>query len=226
MEALRIGGLTPFTTVDFPGCLAAVVFCQGCPWRCGYCHNPQLLPVKGSTTISWAQVRNFLEGRRGLLDGVVFSGGEPTLQTPVVAAVREVKLMGFRTGLHTGGAYPVRLAALLPHLDWVGFDIKAHVEDYKKLTGRKGSGAKAISSLSLLLDSGINYEVRTTVYPGLDEEGLLSLAQTLAAQGVRRYAIQECRPAGVVDRTLRAPLSIWLRSRLRTLFESFLVRCV
>ncbi|MDE2090165.1 MAG: radical SAM protein, partial [Gammaproteobacteria bacterium] len=90
MEALRVGGLTPLTTVDFPGCLAAVVFCQGCPGRCGYCHNPHLLPATSSTAARpWAQVRDFLERRRGLLDGVVYSGGEPTAQTGIVAAVHE-----------------------------------------------------------------------------------------------------------------------------------------
>ena len=225
MEALRVGGLTPLTTVDFPGCLAAVVFCQGCPWRCGYCHNPHLLPAKGPTVLSWAQVRDFLERRRGLLDGVVFSGGEPTSQAAIVSAVREIKAMGLRAGLHTGGAYPARLAELLPHLDWVGFDVKAAASDYQKITDVPGSGAKAMESLALLLASGVDYEVRTTVHPGLDEDRLRSLAQTLAARGVRRYAVQECRPAGGVSQILRAPLSERARAVLGGLFSSFDVRC-
>ena len=225
MEALRIGGLTPLTTVDFPGKLAAVVFCQGCPWRCGYCHNPHLLPAKGSTTLSWAQVRNFLERRRGLLDGVVFSGGEPTSQSGIVAAIRETKALGFGVGLHTGGAYPARLAEVLPHLDWVGFDIKARADDYDKITDVPGSGEKVLESLVLLLASGVDHEVRTTVYPGMDEDALLSLAQTLAAQGVRRYVVQECRPAGNVSQILRVPLSERSRVVLGGLFSSFDVRC-
>ena len=248
MEALRIGGLTPLTTVDFPGKLAAVVFCQGCPWRCGYCHNPHLLPAKGlnpvtgSTTLSWAQVREFLERRRGLLDGVVFSGGEPTSQAAIVSAVREIKAMGLRAGLHTGGAYPARLAELLPHLDWVGFDVKARADDYETITDVPGSSAKTMESLTLLLSSGVDYEVRTTVYPGLDEDGLCSLARTLAAQGVRRYAVQECRlpvrglsacdaqagtqtgPAGGVSPILHAPLSERARVVLGGLFRTFEVR--
>ncbi|MBI3069525.1 MAG: 4Fe-4S cluster-binding domain-containing protein, partial [Betaproteobacteria bacterium] len=76
-ERLRVGGLVPLTTTDYPGRLAAVVFCQGCPWRCGYCHNPHLLPARRTAPIAWHAVRDFLERRRGLLDAVVFSGGEP-----------------------------------------------------------------------------------------------------------------------------------------------------
>ena len=77
---LRIGGLTPLSTTDYPGQLAAAVFCQGCPWRCGYCHNPHLIPATVKQGIDWVEVMRFLERRRGLLDAVVFSGGEPTLQ--------------------------------------------------------------------------------------------------------------------------------------------------
>ena len=80
MSTLRIGGFTPFTTTDYPGQLAAVVFCQGCPWRCAYCHNPHLLPVEGPESHAWPDLLRFLASRRGLLDAVVFSGGEPTLQ--------------------------------------------------------------------------------------------------------------------------------------------------
>ena len=77
---LLIGGLLPFTTIDYPGCLAAVLFCQGCPWRCHYCHNRHLLPQKGGSALPWQEVLALLERRQGLLDALVFSGGEATLQ--------------------------------------------------------------------------------------------------------------------------------------------------
>lgn len=222
---LRIGGFTPLTTIDFPGHLAAVVFLQGCPWRCPYCHNPRLLSAGGQTTMSWENISHFLEQRRGLLDGVIFSGGEPTLQARVVTAIREVKTMGFRVGLHTGGAYPERLKRLLPHLDWVGFDAKAYGdESYRRVTTAAGSWANVTQSLRLLLDSGVDYEVRTTVYPGLDEDGLLSLARFLAGCGVRYYVVQECRSTVAMGRPLRAPLSPEARDCLRSLFSRFLVR--
>lgn len=222
---LRIGGFTPLTTIDFPGQLAAVVFMQGCPWHCTYCHNTHLLPVNAPTAMSWEQISGFLKRRRGLLDGVVFSGGEPTLQARVVTAIREVKAMGFRAGLHTGGAYPERLKRLLPHLDWVGFDAKAYGNEfYERVTTVPGSWDRAVQSLQFLLDSGVDYEVRTTVYPGLGEDGLLSLARFLAGRGVHHYVVQECRPTTTMGRPLHAPLSPEAHKYLRALFTRFSVR--
>ena len=114
---LRVSGLTRMTSIDFPGQLAAVVFCQGCPWRCGYCHNPELLDASAGGAIAWESVLAFLHGRRGLLDGVVFSGGEPLAQSALPQALAQVRAMGFATALHTGGMYPDRLAAVLLDLD-------------------------------------------------------------------------------------------------------------
>ena len=160
---LQVGGLTPMTTIDFPGELAAVVFCQGCPWRCRYCHNPELLPRRAAAQIPWNEVLNFLRQRRGLLDAVVFSGGEPTLQRALPDAIEQVKALGFKVGLHSAGAYPERLAALLPRLDWVGLDIKAPAAAYAAVTGARGSGARAWESAARLIDSGVPHEIRTTV---------------------------------------------------------------
>ena len=101
--ALRLGGMTPLTTIDFPGRLAAVLYCQGCPWRCGSCHNPELLDATQPPLLPWAQALAFLESRRGLLDGVVFSGGEPTLQAGLGVALNAVRSLGLQTALHTGG---------------------------------------------------------------------------------------------------------------------------
>jgi len=193
-DALRIGGLTPLTTIDFPGRLAAVVFCQGCPWRCTYCHNTELLDATGPTTRTWADVEQFLHTRRGLLDGVVFSGGEPTLQAALPDALSRVRAMGFATGLHTAGMYPERLAQMLPLLDWVGLDIKAPVHRYDAITGVPGSGAKAWDALQRVLTSGVALECRTTWHAGLyGEDELRVLANRLADDGVTHWALQPCR---------------------------------
>ena len=202
---LRVGGLTSLTSIDFPGRLAAVVYAQGCPWRCGYCHNPGLLDTSAATALDWPQVLAFLHKRRGLLDGMVFSGGEPTLQAALPAALREVRAMGFQTALHSGGMYPERLSALLPLLDWVGLDIKGPLTHYERISGAPGSGAKAFDALRRLLASGVDYECRTTWHAGLFSAAeLLALADDLAALGVTHWALQECRAPGAAAWDLSA----------------------
>ncbi|MCL4182353.1 MAG: anaerobic ribonucleoside-triphosphate reductase activating protein [Burkholderiaceae bacterium] len=194
---LRVGGLTPLTTIDFPGRLAAVVFCQGCAWRCGYCQNSTLLEAGTPAALRWDDVLAFLGNRQGLLDGVVFSGGEPTLQTHLPAAIEQVRALGFEVGLHTAGMYPARLARLLPRLDWVGLDIKAPLRTYDAVTGTTGGGAKARESLDLLLAAGVPFECRTTWHPGLfPMSALEELADELAARGVTHWTVQCCRIDG------------------------------
>jgi len=191
---LRVGGLTPLTTIDYPGELAAVVFCQGCPWRCGYCQNDHLWSPHGDNELPWAEVLDFLRRRRALLDAVVFSGGEPTLQSALPAAIREVRGLGFKVGLHTAGPYPQRLARVLPLVDWVGLDIKAPLDRYPGLTGLPGSGEHAWHSLDLLLASGVAHEVRVTVdEQHLPIERLDGLLARLRAVGAGQIALQACR---------------------------------
>jgi pyruvate formate lyase activating enzyme len=200
---LRVGGLTPLSSADWPGMLAAVVFCQGCPWRCGYCHNPHLIPSASEHEVPWEDVLTFLRRRQGLLDGVVFSGGEPTAQAGLADAMREVRALGFKVGLHTGGAYPRRLAEVLPLVDWVGLDVKAPFADYARVTGVEGSGARARESLAHLLESGVAHEVRTTVHPALvSDADVATLARDLAARGLRHFALQAFRSAGCADEAL------------------------
>jgi pyruvate formate lyase activating enzyme len=158
---LRVGGLTRCSAADYPGKLAAVVYCQGCAWRCGYCHNPELQGARGAREIPWGDVLAFLEKRRGLLDAVVFSGGEPTQQPELAAAMREVKEMGFLVGLHTAGVVPRRLAEVLPLADWVAMDAKAPYEAHERVTRVAGSARRARESLRLLRASGVAAEIHT-----------------------------------------------------------------
>ena len=202
-EHLRIGGLTPLTSIDYPGELAAVIYCQGCPWRCRHCHNGHLLNADTELPIPWDEIQAFLEHRRGLLDAVVFTGGEPTAQAALPSAMAECRAMGYKVGMHTGGPYPERLPALLPLVDWIGLDIKALPEDYPLVTGVPGSGDKAWQSLRLLLDAKIPLEVRTTPMPGLDDHAYLRrLMQRLAAAGVNDYTLQQCQTQHALDPTL------------------------
>ncbi|MBB5216025.1 anaerobic ribonucleoside-triphosphate reductase activating protein [Parapusillimonas granuli] len=227
---LKVGGITPFTATDYPGKLAAVVFVQGCPWRCGYCHNPHLQVRTPHSPIAWADVTGLLERRAGLIDAVVFSGGEPTMDPGLEPAIREVRGLGFLVGLHSGGTHPARLREVLPLLDWVGLDIKADAGDYERITQVAGSGASAFDSLRAVLDSGVRHECRTTIHPALHSEGQLrALARRLARAGVRHYALQVFRATGCDDAALnRAPTSGYpgpaLVEELAALFPSFTLR--
>jgi len=185
------------SSVDWPDELAAVLFLQGCPWRCAYCHNQHLLPATGDGALAWAEVRDFLASRVGLLDGVVFSGGEPLAQAAVADAIAEARELGLRVALHTGGVMPERFAALLPMLSWVGFDVKAPFGDYERITGVAGSGERALESLRALVASGIPFEARTTVHADfLSAADLRQMGAELAAEGVATWILQPFRTDG------------------------------
>jgi pyruvate formate lyase activating enzyme len=201
-----VGGLVSFSTVDYPGRLAAVVFCQGCPWRCRYCHNPHLQPFD-SGKANWSRVEAFLETRRGLLDAVVFSGGEPTAQLALVDAMRASRRMGFAVGLHTAGIYPFRLRQVLDYTDWIGLDIKAPFDRYDTITGCRGSGRSAEDALRIVLGSGVDYDLRTTVHPSLlDDSAKNKIRRTLDRLGARPTRWQEFRSAGCPDDELNAAI--------------------
>jgi len=227
---LRVGGLTPLSATDWPGQLSAVVFCQGCPWRCAYCHNPHLLRANGPTEIPWDDVLAFLHRREGLLDGVVFSGGEPLAQCGLPDAMQAVRGLGFRVGLHTAGAYPQRLEQLLPLVDWVGFDVKAPFEAYSAITGIPGSGADALASAKLIIASGVAYEFRTTVHPRqLAPKAVESLVDEVARLGARHYALQEfraqgCRNVQLTGKVVPSFLDESFSASIAPRFESFQLR--
>lgn len=229
-DSLRVGGLVPLTTNDFPGRLAAVIFCQGCPWQCRYCHNSHLIPPAREGMIPWGSVMEFLDRRSGLLDGAVFSGGEPTMQPALYAAVREVRELGFEAGLHTAGQYPRMLEQVLPELSWVGMDIKAPPGEYESVTGRREDFSAQRRCIRMLIDSGIEVEFRTTYHSALlNHEDLLRIAELLAESGAKRYVVQIFRSAGCIDAELNRSgpvpgMPAALSETLCKMFESFEVR--
>jgi pyruvate formate lyase activating enzyme len=230
-EPLKVGGLTPFTSIDYPGRLAAVVFVQGCPWRCAYCHNPHLQPRQAGSTHSWPAVRDWLERRAGLIDAVVFSGGEPTMDPGLPVAMVETKAVGLAIGLHTAGIYPRRLAQVLPQVDWVGFDVKAPLSNPRlldRVVGLRTSTPAIRESLLAVRGSGVAFECRTTAHPALlSDDDLLQIGEELAWLGVTRYALQIARPVERGELRDRAPADYPAAStleRLGQLFPSFVVR--
>lgn len=229
-QELKVGGLTPFSATDYPGKLAAVVFVAGCPWRCGYCHNPHLQTRTGDSPLAWPHILARLQRRVGLIDAVVFSGGEPTIDPGLEAAMREVRALGFGVGLHTAGAYPRRLAEVLPLVDWVGIDVKAGWPGYDAITRITDSARHALASAELVLASGVAHEFRTTVHPDLHtEQDILELAQSLSAMGVNNYALQVFRSTGCGDEGLTSlPTAGYpgteLLARVSALFAGFTFR--
>jgi pyruvate formate lyase activating enzyme len=217
---IAVGGFTPLSSCDWPGELVATVFCQGCPLACRYCHNTDLIPPGPGAGPDWRQVLSLLEKRRGLLDGVVLSGGEPTLQRALPQAVAAVRALGFRVGLHTAGPYPERLARLVPAIDWIGFDVKAPFADYERITGVPGSGGRARESLVAIIDSGVAFETRTTVHPLLlSDADLTRLDADLAALGLGPSRRQPFRPTGCRDAELLAGLPRPLPARQKVQAE-------
>lgn len=195
---MKIGGIIPFTLVDFPGRPAAVVFAAGCNLRCPFCHNPEL--VTGSGELDTAEVLAFLETRQGKLQGVCISGGEPTLYPGLVEFITQVKDLGFQVKLDTNGTSPQVLEELLGKglLDYVAMDVKSSLEKYELACGKKVDPEKVVESVELLRSWEISYELRTTAVPGLVElSDLSSLGKWLGR--VPKYVLQQFRPAKTLD---------------------------
>lgn len=169
--ALPIYNITPFTLLDYPHKTACIIWLTGCNMRCGYCHNPQI--VKGVGQQSVDDVLAFLQKRRGLLDGVVISGGEATLYPHIKHLITQVKNLGFAVKLDTNGTRPHMLGDLLESglLNYVALDYKAPKDKFSQVSGCK-QYAKFYKSLSLLCrQKTVPFEVRTTVHTDLLQAG-------------------------------------------------------
>lgn len=226
---IPIGGVVPFSSIDFPGKLAAVLFCQGCPLRCRYCHNPHLQKLSSESIVPWSEFRDFLISRRGLLDAVVFSGGEPLIHKKLYQAMKECKNLGYQIGLHTAGTCSNRIKEVLPLIDWVGMDIKAPFAKYERVTQRKNSHIQAKKSAQMILQSGVDYEFRTTVHKTiLSEEDLLTIGSELNQLGADSFSLQSFRADGCIDKELnrdeKSFFSNALRETLGGQFSKFAVR--
>ena len=192
-DPVIVGGIVPLTTIDYPNHLAAVIFLQGCPWRCLYCHNTHLQPSAASVSLPWEEVINLIKSRKGFIDGVVFSGGEPLFQKNLIDAVKEIKKMDLKVGMHTAGVIPERFSQVIKLLDWVGFDVKTLFSEYQTVTQIPGSGEIARESLKILLASGVDFEVRMTLHPIISVDVAIEALKELASMGVKQVVLQKCR---------------------------------
>ncbi len=193
---MRIGGLQRFSLVDYPGRVSAVVFTQGCNFRCPYCHNPQLVyPMLFDVPMAEDDVLQYLQKRRGMIQGVVISGGEALMQDDLAAFLRQVKDMGYPVKLDTNGSFPDHLEMLLAKglIDYVAMDYKAPVRIYAEAAGVPVSAPDIIKSLRLCIESGIRHEARTTVFDLLSADALEEAASEISSYGVQRYYLQMYR---------------------------------
>ncbi len=199
-----IGGLRKFSLIDYPGKTSAVIFTVGCDFRCRYCHNPELvIPEKYTSEIPLSEIYDFLESRRGKLDGVCVTGGEPTLHKDLPEMLEKIKSMGFLVKLDSNGGNPEALKNFIDKglVDYIAMDIKAPLEDYPKITGRPASVEKLKESIDLIMKSGIEYEFRTTVAKSLTSaDDLTKIARVI--NGAENYYLQKFIPAEMNDPSL------------------------
>jgi pyruvate formate lyase activating enzyme len=203
---MRIGGFEPYSFCDYEGKLAAVVFTQGCNLRCPFCHNGGLMEafIPGSELISQATVLARLEGRRGKLDSVVVSGGEPTLQPDLAEFLRTVREMGYAVKLDTNGTCPEVLESLLDEglLDYIAMDIKAPWNKYSMLAGVPTSVEQIRRSMQLIAEDGVAHEFRTTIVgPLLNSEDLVAIRNQIPLGS--RWKQQCFRPEHSFSQSLR-----------------------
>lgn len=192
---MKIGGLIKFTLIDYPGRVAAVVFTQGCNFRCRYCHNPELVyPHLLQEPMPQEEVMSFLRRRQGTLEGVVVTGGEPTLQPDLLDFLAAVKSLGYFIKLDTNGAKPDVLQAVIEKklVDYIAMDLKAPLEKYALITGVSCDIATLQRSMQLIKDSGLAYEFRTTYDKEvLTDKDIDALKELTKGQP---YRVQECLP--------------------------------
>lgn len=227
-QRILLGGFSPSSVIDWPGRRAATIYLSGCPWRCPYCHNPVLQRRQRSASLVWSNIADTLLAQRDALEGVVFSGGEPTADGALPEAVSAIRKLGLPVGLHTSGAYPERLARVLPLLDWVGFDLKADYDTYDVLTGARGSAGRATRSARLVIESGVAHEFRLTWHPEVLDESAAILAVHFARHlGARRFVLQQYRSEGVAQDAglgVQAQIPERLAEQVRKLFADSEIR--
>lgn len=197
---MLISGLQKLTLLDYPGRVACTVFTGGCNFRCPFCHNaPLVLPERLARDSSEEAVLAFLSKRRGVLDGVAVTGGEPLLHRDIGAFLEKVKALGFSVKLDTNGSFPDRLRALVSAglVDRVAMDVKNSPALYEKTAGAAVDMAAIARSRDFLLSGAVDYEFRTTVVKGLHtKESLMDAARWI--RGAKEYYLQQFKDSGDV----------------------------
>ena len=198
---VEIKGIEKFSSRDFPGHISSTVFLGGCTFRCPYCHNADLvLRPESIQTMPVDIFLSYLDGRKGWLEAVCLSGGEPLLHEDIEDIIRVVRERGLLVKLDTNGSFPERLEGLLTAglLDWVAMDVKAPLERYREVTRSNVDVESIVRSADVLRNSGVRYTFRTTVVPGLvGKEDVVKIGEWL--NGAANYFIQQFVPQTTID---------------------------
>ena len=203
---MKIGGLQKITLIDYPGRLAAIIFLSGCNFRCPFCYSAELvLPekIQNHPRIPEKEVFDFLSERRGLLEGVVLCGGEPTIYRELPSFIKKIKKLGYLVKLDTNGSNPQALERLIKNrlIDYVAMDIKAPKERYSAVVGdQAGFGlAEAIEqSIDILKKGEVEYEFRSTIVPAIHKrEDVIAMAKWI--RGAKKYYLQNFRAEKTIN---------------------------
>jgi pyruvate formate lyase activating enzyme len=199
---MKIGGLQKVSLIDYPGLICAIVFLQGCNFRCSYCHNPELVePRLYQPCIEENEIMEFLGTRRGKLDAVTITGGEPTIQNDLIPFIKQIKKMGFEIKLDTNGSQPQVIKALLDErlLDFIALDVKGPLEKYKNIICAPVEDEKIKESIRNILKSKISYEFRTTIVKSqLSEKDIMKIGALIS--GARKYVLQKFVPVKTLNK--------------------------
>lgn len=192
-----IGGFQKFSMIDYPDKLSAVIFTQGCNFRCSYCHNPELIPlITPEDRIPVIEVISFLERRKNQLEAVTITGGEPALQMDLVEFIKRIKEIGYLVKLDTNGSFPDLIKYLINQnlVNYIAMDIKAPLDKYTKITDSNVYIDKIQDSIDLLMNSEIDYEFRTTIAkPLLDEQDIIDISKMI--KGANKLVLQKYTPS-------------------------------
>ncbi len=206
---MNIRGMIKFSLVDYPGKISCVVFVGSCNMRCAFCHNPHLVfDPESQPLIREAQALNFLRSRVGKLEGIVISGGEPTLRKGLPEFAEKAAEMGFLVKIDTNGSNPSVLKGLRAKgaLHAMGVDYKAPSAKYKQVTGHEDPAvaAKVRDSIEFAVKEGLQLDVRTTVHRSLlSFEELQAMRAELDSMGVDAWTLQQFNPVEIIDEKLK-----------------------
>lgn len=196
---MKIAGIQKNSFVDYPGKIAAVIFTLGCNMNCYYCHNRHIIKENNQDLINPDYLISLIEKRKKFLDGIVITGGEPTLQHDLEKYIIRIKNIGYPVKLDTNGSKPEVIKKLIEKdlIDYIAMDIKAPLNRYEEICGLKNIEDSIIKSINTIINAGIEYEFRTTFVPELYKKDLYDIKDLI--NGAKRYVIQQYRVPDDID---------------------------